>query len=75
MPSYWVAPVAALVSQSCGLPERHCWQCPQFEMNERMQRSPGLTLVTLGPTASTVPAPSWPNTHGSGTTAVPWMTC
>ncbi len=30
-------------------------------------RSPGLAAVTALPTSSTIPAPSWPSTTGSGT--------
>src|SRR4029077_3749778 len=33
--------------------------------------SPGRTLVTRGPTARTVPAPSWPRTAGTGWSRVP----
>ena len=28
--------------------------------------SPGATVVTPGPTLSTMPEPSWPSTHGNG---------
>src|ERR1700738_37942 len=33
--------------------------------------SPGRTFVTRGPTARTVPAPSWPRTAGTGCSSVP----
>lgn len=75
VPSYWRTPVCWFVSHSCGLPERHIRQCPQFETNDSTQRSPGFTLVTPGPTCSTVPAPSCPSTAGSGSTALPSITC
>src|SRR5258705_6333928 len=40
-------------------------------MNELMTRSPTFTEVTSGPTASTVPAPSWPRMAGTGHGNVP----
>ncbi len=36
--------------------------------------SPGFTLVTASPTASTTPAPSWPSTAGGGHGIVPSST-
>src|SRR5207253_4447280 len=41
-------------------------QRPQCASVERTTASPSLTAVTPGPTASTIPAPSWPRTTGVG---------
>ena len=50
-----------------GQPFWHISHTPQLGIHDRMAWSPGFTRVTLGPTASTTPAPSWPSTAGSGT--------
>ena len=47
-----------------GWPERHCGQLPQNPDRQATTWSPGLTVVTSAPTASTMPAPSWPSTIG-----------
>ena len=48
---------------------RPTWQVGQrpHESNVMPTRSPTATLVTALPTCSTIPAPSWPSTAGSGT--------
>ena len=64
-----------LVSQMLGFPERQGRQCPQLETKDMMHRSPGFTVVTPGPTSTTVPAPSCPSTAGSANAEpVPAMT-
>ncbi len=47
------------------------WQDPQDGAQLRTTPSPGATCVTPSPTATTVPAPSWPRTAGTGTRMVP----
>ena len=55
-----------------GLTQRDKWpvtQCSQWPQNTDKQVitwSPGLTVRTSEPTCSTMPAASWPSTHGSG---------
>src|SRR5215469_2488556 len=60
-----------------GWPERHCGQLPQNPDRQATTWSPGLTVVTSAPTASTTPAPSWPSTIGrsSGKRPSPSTTC
>ena len=59
-----------------GQPFWHISHTPQLGIHDRMAWSPGFTRVTLGPTASTTPAPSWPSTAGSGTWVhSPFTTC
>ena len=41
----------------------------------RATRSPGTRVVTDGPTATTVPADSWPRTMGEVTTKEPMEPC
>ena len=75
----WFAAVWQLTNQKHGISALGLQRllglgsCPQGEMNDRTQRSPGFTLVTPGPTSSTVPAPSWPRTIGIGKGADPTM--
>src|SRR5207247_149582 len=47
---------------------------PQWPRVTSTTWSPGFTLVTLDPTSSTTPAPSWPITRGGGKGLVPSMT-
>ena len=47
-----------------GWPDRHCGQVPQNPDRQATTWSPTRTLVTSSPTASTMPAPSWPSTIG-----------
>src|SRR5271169_1372769 len=63
--------------QRLGWPERHCGQLPQKPERQATTWSPGLTVVTSAPTASTTPAPSWPSTIGrsSGKRPIPSTTC
>src|SRR5277367_2542395 len=60
-----------------GWPDRHCGQLPQKPERQATTWSPGLTVVTSAPTASTTPAPSWPSTIGrsSGNRPIPSTTC
>ena len=52
--------------------QRFVFSCMQYQhwphagTNDAITRSPGCTLRTSAPTDSTVPAPSWPSTHGGG---------
>ena len=73
VPSIMFGPVAMWKSHTCELPERHDLQRPQAGTNDRITCWPGRTDVTPGPTASTVPAPSWPSTTGSAMGASPCM--
>ena len=63
--------------QRLGWPERHCGQLPQKPERQATTWSPGLTVVTSAPTASTTPAPSCPSTIGrsSGKRPIPSTTC
>ncbi len=47
-------------------PSRHQVHSPQATEHEDMTRSPADTLVTSGPTASTVPMNSWPRRELGG---------
>ncbi len=57
-----------------GLPTSQAGQRPQCDRVESTTVSPSFTLVTPGPTASTIPAPSCPRTTGTGYGMVPSMT-
>jgi hypothetical protein len=61
----WSKPrwVAVLV-QRFGLPAMQKSHCPQNTERQVMTWSPGFTWVTWSPTASTMPADSWPRTAG-----------
>src|SRR6201995_1834596 len=48
---------------------------PQCGRNEKMTRSPGLTLSTPGPFSTTMPAASCPSTIGNGNGQSPFMMC
>ena len=50
------------VAQTFGCPLRHCGQAPQNPDRQATTWSPGFTVVTAPPTASTTPDPSWPIT-------------
>src|SRR4051794_10467563 len=60
-----------------GWPDRHCGQVPQNPDRQATTWSPTRTLVTSSPTASTMPAPSWPSTIGRsvGKRPTPSTTC
>lgn len=64
------APVRAL-AHSHTSPSVQAWQLPQEGAQLRTTPSPGATCVTPSPTETTVPAPSWPRTAGTGTRIVP----
>ena len=76
VPSSGRPPVVA-----CTRPSTHITGCPARQWRQRPQRgrqssatrSPGRTLSTPAPTASTTPHPSWPTTTGSGTRRSPVM--
>ncbi len=57
-----------------GQPRAHSAQRPQFARVVTTTWSPGRTVVTSEPTASTTPAPSWPMTTGVGNGMVPSST-
>src|SRR5262245_57462492 len=59
-------------TQRFGWPLRHCAQLPQNPDRHATTWSPGFTLVTSAPTASTTPAPSWPSTIGRSSGKRPW---
>src|SRR5487761_1187460 len=67
-------PVPAFLpaSHSCWRPVEQYRHLPQAGMNEQVTWSPTLTLVTEGPTASTMPAPSCPPTTGKRIGASPF---
>ena len=54
-----------------GLPTEHWSQMPQLETVAMTTWSPAFTRVTSEPTASTMPAPSWPISDGAGHGMVP----
>ncbi len=66
----WPAPDRAL-AHSHTSPMPQWWQVPQEGAQLRTTGSPGATCVTPSPTETTVPAPSWPSTAGTGTRMVP----
>ena len=51
-------------TQRLAWPAWHCAQLPQEGTKQNATRSPAATCATPAPTASTVPAPSWPSTIG-----------
>ena len=73
VPSSMFAPVAMCWSHTWELPDRQELQRPQAVTNDSITCWPGRTDVTPRPTASTVPAPSWPRTTGSAMGASPCM--
>ena len=58
------SPTTRKASQSDSSPSRHAAHAPQERPGLIMTRSPGRTVVTAGPTASTTPAPSEPTMWG-----------
>jgi hypothetical protein len=60
--------------QWVGWPRSQASHMPQLPSVVSTTWSPGLTLVTAEPTASTTPAPSWPSTTGVGYGIVPLIT-
>ena len=59
---FWVA--LCVLKQYCGSPRLHARHCPHTARQLRITKSPGATSVTSGPTASTIPAASWPSRNG-----------
>src|SRR3982751_2660410 len=60
-------------SQYAGWPARQLGHVPQL-VKVSSTLSPGATVVTAEPTASTTPAPSWPSTPGNGNGMCPACT-
>ena len=56
-----------------GRPSWHCLHVPQYIEVQATTWSPGWTEATLDPTASTIPAGSWPGTVGRGPAIDPFM--
>ena len=54
----------SVLRHQVGLPTAHWSQMPQLETVAITTWSPGFTRVTWSPTASTMPAPSWPPQSG-----------
>src|SRR4051812_34559191 len=67
VPSVTMPPanVPAPRSHRLVLPMAHQWQRPHDGMNEVDTWSPGWTVITPSPTASTIPEPSWPPSTGN----------
>src|SRR6202044_3903624 len=61
-------------SQSAGRPEAHGPQRPQLGTNTSTTWSPAWRSVTPSPTASTIPAASWPSAMGVGRGREPSIT-
>ena len=57
-----------------GWPVLQARQAPQLARVAITTWSPGFTERTASPTASTIPAPSWPSTAGAGNGMVPSIT-
>ena len=66
---FWVALWVA--KQYHGSPRSQARQSPQTARQLRITKSPGATLVTSGPTASTTPAASWPSRNGKSSLIPP----
>ena len=66
---FWVALWVA--KQYQGLPLRQARHWPHTARQLRMTKSPGATSVTPSPTASTVPAASWPSRNGKSSLMPP----
>src|SRR6058998_1715019 len=64
-------------TQRFGCPPRHCSQLPQKPERQATTWSPGRTVVTSAPTASTTPEPSCPRTirRSTGKRPMPSTTC
>src|SRR5215470_2402172 len=56
-------------------PDTHCAQDPQYIEVQAIIWSPGLTVLTSLPTASIIPAGSWPRTPGVRTGRLPCRAC
>ena len=66
---FWVALWVA--KQYWGRPRRHERHSPHTARQLRTTKSPGATEVTSGPTASTMPAASWPRRNGNSSLMPP----
>src|SRR5439155_25046056 len=69
----WLALVTKPRLHSCGWPRRQSAHVPHGGIQLMITWSPGATLVTPSPTATTSPAPSWPSTAGIPTGIVPFI--
>ena len=66
---FWAA--LWVLKQYQGSPRRQARQFPQTARQLRMTKSPGATSVTPSPTASTIPAASWPSRNGKSSLMPP----
>ena len=66
---FWVA--LWVLKQYHGRPRRHARHWPHTARQFRITKSPALTPVTSGPTASTTPAASWPSRYGKSSPMPP----
>ncbi len=73
VPSSSVIRCSALwvLKQYWGRPRRQARHWPQTARQLRMTKSPGATSVTPSPTASTIPAASWPSRNGKSSLIPP----
>ena len=66
---FWVA--LNVLKQYHGRPRRQARHWPHTARQLRITKSPGCTLVTPSPTASTTPAASWPSRNGKSSLMPP----
>src|SRR5699024_5149018 len=66
---FWLA--LCVAKQYQGRPRRHARQSPHTARQFKITKSPGVTSLTPGPTASTVPAASSPNQNGNSSLLPP----
>ena len=66
---FWVA--LKVAKQYQGSPRLQARQSPQTARQLRITKSPGATSVTPSPTASTMPAASWPSRNGNSSLIPP----
>ncbi len=60
-----------VAKQYQGRPRRQARHSPHTARQLRITKSPGATDVTSGPTASTIPAASWPSRNGKSSLIAP----
>ena len=66
---FWLA--LCVAKQYQGRPRRQARHSPQTARQLRITKSPGPTSVTPAPTASTMPAASWPSRNGNSSLIPP----
>ena len=66
---FWAALWVA--KQYCDRPRRQDLHWPHTARQLRITKSPGATSSTSGPTASTIPAASWPSRNGNSSLMAP----